>query len=111
MQGTFLLLHLLTRVAFKLDASYSFINASCVTGWAWRLRHLEKSLYGCSSLEPRVRVDLIGEDCESEVSEILLMVDPWGIALSRVWVHGMVIHHSWWVWVEFVFGTMSNEDS
>ena len=28
MQGTFLLLHLLTRVAFKLDASYSFINAS-----------------------------------------------------------------------------------
>ena len=31
MQGTFLLLHLLTRVAFELDASYSFINASCVT--------------------------------------------------------------------------------
>ena len=29
-QGTFLLLHLLTRVAFKLDASYSLINASCV---------------------------------------------------------------------------------
>ena len=31
MQGTFLLLHSLTRVAFELDASYSFINASCVT--------------------------------------------------------------------------------
>ena len=31
MQGTFLLLNLLTRVAFELDASYSFINASCVT--------------------------------------------------------------------------------
>ena len=30
MQGMFLLLHLLTRVAFELDASYSFINASCV---------------------------------------------------------------------------------
>ena len=27
MQGTFLLLHLLTRVAFKLDASYSFCDA------------------------------------------------------------------------------------
>ena len=26
----FLLLHLLTRVAFKLDASYSFIVAYCV---------------------------------------------------------------------------------
>ena len=32
MQGTFLLLHLLTRVAFKLDASYSFIIASCMKG-------------------------------------------------------------------------------
>ena len=31
-QGMFLLLHLLTRVAFKLDASYSFIVASCVKG-------------------------------------------------------------------------------
>ena len=30
MQGMFLLLHLLTRVAFKLDASYSFIVTSCV---------------------------------------------------------------------------------
>ena len=54
------------------------------------------------------------------------MVDPrdWGvkarrhciymhgdIASSRVWVHGMVIHHSEWVWVEFVFRTTSNENS
>ena len=31
MQDTFLLLHLLTRLAFELDVSYSFINASCVT--------------------------------------------------------------------------------
>ena len=30
MQGTFLLSHLLTRVAFELDASCSFIVASCV---------------------------------------------------------------------------------
>ena len=30
MQGTFLLLHLLTRVAFELNASYSFMNESCV---------------------------------------------------------------------------------
>ena len=28
----FLLLHLLTRVAFKLDAAYSFIVASCMKG-------------------------------------------------------------------------------
>ena len=30
MQGTSLLSQLLTRVVFKLDASCSFINASCV---------------------------------------------------------------------------------
>ena len=69
-----------------------------------------EAMCGCSSIEPRVRVDLIGRDCELEISEILLMVDPrdWGvttgnhciyvhgdIASSRVWVHSMVIHHSW----------------
>ena len=85
-----------------------------------------ESMSGCSSLEPRVRVDLTGRDCELEISEILLMVDPWDwgatarrhciymhgdIASSRVWVHGMVIHHSGWVWVEFVFKTTSNENS
>ena len=30
MQGTVLLLHVLTRVTFKLEASNSFIVASCV---------------------------------------------------------------------------------
>ena len=94
--------------------------------WAWRSRPLEEPLYRCSPLEPRVRVDLIGWDCESEILEILLMVDPrdWGvttwhdyiyvhgdIASSWVWVHGIVIHHSGLVWVEFVFGTTSNKDS
>ena len=33
----------------------------------------------CSSLGCKVRVDLIGRDCELEISDILLMVDPpWG---------------------------------
>ena len=62
---------------------------------------------GCSSLGCRVRIDLIGRDCELEISKILLMVDSWGgiassrvwvhgdIASSQMWVHGMVIHHSW----------------
>ena len=77
---------------------------------------------GCSSLGRRVRVNLIGRDCELEIPEILLIVDPRGeegggggggggggrggiassqvwvhgdIASSRVWVHGMVVHHSW----------------
>ena len=33
---------------------------------------------GCSSLGCRVGVDLIGRDCELEISKILLMVDPRG---------------------------------
>ena len=33
------------------------------------------------------------------------------IASSRVWVQGMVIHHSWLMRVEFVFRTKSNKDS
>ena len=78
MQGTFLLLHLLTRVAFKLDASYSFIDASCVTDLDLEIEAFREAMCGCSSLGSRVRVDRIGRDCELEVSEILLMVDPRG---------------------------------
>ena len=106
MHGMFLLLHLLTKVAFELDESYSFINASCVTDLDLEVEAFREAMCGCSSLGCRVRVDLIGRDCELEISKILLMVDPQGdhiesvwvhddIALSRVWVHGMVIHHSW----------------
>ena len=72
MQGTFLLLHLLTRVAFKLDASYSFINASCAIDLGLEVEAFRKSRCECSSLGCRVRVDLIGRDCELEIFEILL---------------------------------------
>ena len=78
MQGTFLLLQLLTRVAFKLDASYSFINASCVIDLNLEVEAFKEARSGCSSLGCRVRVDLIGQDCELEISEILFMVDPQG---------------------------------
>ena len=37
---------------------------------------------GCSSLGCGVRVDMIGRDCELEISEILLRVDP-GIGVSQ----------------------------
>ena len=78
MQGTFLPLHLLTRVAFKLDALYSFINASCVTELGLEVEAFREARCGCSSLGCRVRVDLIGQDCELKIFEILLMVDPLG---------------------------------
>ena len=95
---------------FKLDASYSFINASCVVDLGLEVEAFRETRCGCSSLGCRVRVDLIGRDCELEISKILLRVDPrdWcvtvlhycvhvhgDIASSRVWLHGMVIHHSW----------------
>ena len=64
MQGTFLLSHLLTRVAFKLDASYSLIVASCVMDLNLKVKAFRESTYKCSSLGSRVRVDLIGRDYE-----------------------------------------------
>ena len=87
-----------------------FIKESYVIGLGLEVEAFREARCGCYSLGCRVRVDLIGLDCEIEISEILLMVDPrdWGvtvwhhcvhvqgnIASSRVWVHGMVIHHSW----------------
>ena len=36
---------------------------------------MEKLLCGCSPLGSRVRVNLMGRDCESEISGILLMED------------------------------------
>ena len=43
---------------------------------------MEKSLYGNSSLESRVRVDHIFRDCESDISLILLMMDLWVVDIS-----------------------------
>ena len=70
---------------FKLGASCSFINASCVIDLGLEVEAFREAKYRCSSLGCKVRVDRIGRDCELEISKILLMV----------WVHGMDIHHSW----------------
>ena len=51
----FLLSHLLTRVAFKLDASNSFINASCVIGLGLKVEAFREMMRN-SSLGCRVRV-------------------------------------------------------
>ena len=74
MQGTFLLSHLLTRVAIKLDASNSFIVASCVIGLGLEVEAF-REMMGNSSLGSRVRVDQMCRDRESGISVILLMVD------------------------------------
>ena len=45
-------------------------------GLGLKVEAFGEAMCGCSSLEPKVRVDLIGRDCELEISEILLMGDP-----------------------------------
>ena len=74
MQGTFLLSHLLTRVAFKLDALNSFIVASCVIGLDLEVKAFREMMRN-SSLGCRVRVSQMCRDRESGISVILLMVD------------------------------------
>ena len=66
-------------MAFKLDASYSFINASCVVDFGLDVEAFRETRCGCSSLGCRVRVNRIGQDYELEISKILLRVDPPGL--------------------------------
>ena len=78
-------------------------------GLGLEVKVFREAMCECSSLGCGVRVDMIGRDCELEISEIPLRVGPrdWGVTLwhhcfhvhgniasSRVWVHGMVIHYS-----------------
>ena len=72
----FLLLHLLIRVVFKLDASYSFIVASCVMDLDLEVKAFREATYRCSFLGCRVRVDLIGREYECEISEIFAHGGP-----------------------------------
>ena len=52
-----------------------FINASCVIGLGLEVEAFGEAMCGRSSLGCRVRVDMIGQSCESKISVILLMVD------------------------------------
>ena len=79
----FLLLHLLTRVAFELDASRSFINASCVIGLGLEVEAF-REVMGNSSLGCRVRVGHMCRDRESGISVILLMVDHRAVGILGV---------------------------
>ena len=64
----------MTRVAFELDASCSFINASCVIGLGLEVEAFREMTEN-SSLGRRVRVGEMCRDRESGISVILLMVD------------------------------------
>ena len=64
----------MSRVAFELDASCSFINASCVIGLDLEVEAF-REMMGNSSLGCRVRVGQMCQDRESGISVILLMVN------------------------------------
>ena len=54
-----------------------FISASRVIGLGLEVEAFREARCRCSSLGGRVRVDMTGRDYELEISEILLIVDPW----------------------------------
>ena len=60
---------------FDSGASHSFIVASCVKGLGLKVETLENPLYVNSPLGTRVSVDKICQDCELEISWILLIMD------------------------------------
>ena len=85
------------------------IITSCVIDLGLEVEAFREAMCGCSSLGCRVRVGKMCRDHELEIFEILLMVNPrdWGVTArhhcvhvhgditsSRVWVHGIDIHHS-----------------
>ena len=66
------------------------IVASCVIDLGLEVKAFREAMCGCSSLGYRVRVDLIGRDRELGISEILLMVDPWGDRIELVTTHWVI---------------------
>ena len=71
----FLVSCLWARILFDSSASHSFIVASCVEELGLEVKTLEKPLYVSSLLGTRMSVQSICQNCELEISKILLMVD------------------------------------
>ena len=62
-------------ILFDSSASHSFIASSCVNVLGLKVESLGNPLHVSSPLGIRVRVDQICQDCELEISGILLPVD------------------------------------
>ena len=65
------------------DASHPFIATSCVKYFALEVETLEEPLHVSSPLGTMVNVDKICQDCELEISRILLTVDLRVIDMSK----------------------------
>ena len=85
-----MLILLWAGVLFDSSASHSFIVASCAKDLGLEAKTLEELLHVSSPLRTRVSVDKICQDCELEISGILLTVDLRFIDMSEFDViHGM----------------------
>ena len=73
-QGMFLLSHLWAKILFDSSASHSFVDASSVDVLGLEVETLDESLHVSSPLGTRVWIDQICQDCELEISGILLTV-------------------------------------
>ena len=78
-----MLSRLWARVLFDYGASHSFIAASVVRELGLEVETLEDPLYVSSPLGIKVSVNLICQDCELEISGILLTVDLRVIDMSE----------------------------
>ena len=70
-------------MSFDYGASHSFIVASCVKYLGLEVETLEEPLHVSSPLGTRVRVDKICQDCELEISGIMLTVDLRVMGMSK----------------------------
>ena len=71
----FLLSLLWAKILFDYGASHSFVVASSVDVLGLEVETLDELLYVSSPLGIGVRIDQICQDCELEISGILLTVD------------------------------------
>ena len=71
----FLLSRLWAKILFDHSASHSFVAAFSVNVLVLEVDTLEESFHVSSPLGTRVGIDQICQDCELEISEILLTVD------------------------------------
>ena len=70
-----MLSRLWARLLFDYGASHSFITASVVIELGLEIETLEKPLHVSSPLGIRMRIGMICDGCELEISGILLTVD------------------------------------
>ena len=74
-QGMFTLSRLWEKILFDFGASHSLVTASSVDVLGLEVETLEESFHVSSPLGTKVRIDQICQDCELEISGILLTVD------------------------------------